>query len=74
MPQRPCLLPWRTILENVTLVQELQHKPNVERAKEWLEKVGLVFYPCLPERTVWRHAAAVCPLFEQWSVISRFYA
>ena len=44
MPQRPCLLPWRTILENVTLVQELQHKPNVERAKEWLEKVGLASF------------------------------
>lgn len=41
MPQQPCLLPWRTILENVTLVEELQHQPNVERAIEWLEKVGL---------------------------------
>lgn len=41
MPQQPCLLPWRTILENVTIVEELQRKPNVERAKEWLEKVGL---------------------------------
>ncbi|PKU51520.1 ABC transporter ATP-binding protein [Lysinibacillus fusiformis] len=41
MPQQPCLLPWRTILENVTLVEELQHQPNTERAIEWLEKVGL---------------------------------
>ncbi|MEK4170854.1 ABC transporter ATP-binding protein [Lysinibacillus sp. FSL L8-0312] len=41
MPQQPCLLPWRTILENVTLVEELQHQPNAERAIEWLEKVGL---------------------------------
>ncbi|WP_141905742.1 ABC transporter ATP-binding protein [Lysinibacillus sp. Y5S-8] len=41
MPQQPCLLPWRTILENVTLVEELQHQPNAERAVEWLEKVGL---------------------------------
>lgn len=41
MPQQPCLLPWRTILENVTLVEELQHQPNAERAVEWLERVGL---------------------------------
>lgn len=44
MPQQPCLLPWRTILENVTLVEELQHKPDVERAKAWLEKVGLASF------------------------------
>lgn len=44
MPQQPCLLPWRTIVENVTLVEELQHKSNVERAKEWLEKVGLASF------------------------------
>ncbi|MFY0520635.1 ABC transporter ATP-binding protein [Lysinibacillus sp. UGB7] len=41
MPQQPCLLPWRTILENVTIVEELQHKPNIEQARAWLEKVGL---------------------------------
>ncbi len=44
MPQQPCLLPWRTILENVTIVEELQQKPNVERAKRWLEKVGLASF------------------------------
>ena len=44
MPQQPCLLPWRTILENVTIVEELQQKPNVERAKGWLEKVGLASF------------------------------
>ncbi len=41
MPQQPCLLPWRTILENVTIVDELQHRPNIELARKWLEKVGL---------------------------------
>ncbi|GLC89048.1 ABC transporter ATP-binding protein [Lysinibacillus piscis] len=41
MPQQPCLLPWRTILDNVILVEELRHKPNMELAKEWLDKVGL---------------------------------
>ncbi|ACA40536.1 ABC transporter ATP-binding protein [Lysinibacillus sp. fkY74-1] len=44
MPQQPCLLPWRTILENVTIVEELQQNPNVERAKGWLEKVGLASF------------------------------
>lgn len=44
MPQQPCLLPWRTILENVTIVEELQQKPNVELAKEWLAKVGLASF------------------------------
>lgn len=44
MPQQPCLLPWLTIVENVTLVEQLQHKPNVERAEEWLEKVGLASF------------------------------
>ncbi|KOY81646.1 ABC transporter ATP-binding protein [Lysinibacillus macroides] len=41
MPQQPSLLPWRTVLENVTIVEELQRKPNTERAKIWLKKVGL---------------------------------
>lgn len=44
MPQQPSLLPWRTILENVTIVEELQQKPNVELAKEWLAKVGLASF------------------------------
>ncbi|WP_107950507.1 ABC transporter ATP-binding protein [Lysinibacillus parviboronicapiens] len=41
MPQQPCLLPWRTILENVTIVEELQQQPHIEQARAWLEKVGL---------------------------------
>lgn len=41
MPQQPSLFPWRTVLENVVLATELTGKPNVEEAKQWLEKVGL---------------------------------
>lgn len=41
MPQQPSLFPWRTVLENVVLVQELSGKPNIQEAKEWLKKVGL---------------------------------
>ncbi|WP_146553003.1 ABC transporter ATP-binding protein [Rummeliibacillus sp. SL167] len=41
MPQQPSLFPWRTVLENIVLVQELTGKPNRQEAKEWLEKVGL---------------------------------
>ena len=41
MPQQPSLFPWRTVLENVLLVQELSGKPNREEAREWLQKVGL---------------------------------
>lgn len=41
MPQQPSLFPWRTVLENVVLAAELTGKPNVEEAKQWLEKVGL---------------------------------
>ncbi len=44
MPQQPCLLPWRTILENVMIVEELQRRPNKELAKAWLEKVGLASF------------------------------
>jgi len=44
MPQQPCLLPWRTILENVTIVEELHHRPNLELAQTWLEKVGLASF------------------------------
>ncbi|MFJ7367884.1 ABC transporter ATP-binding protein [Lysinibacillus sp. NPDC098008] len=44
MPQQPSLLPWRTIIENVTIVEELTGKPDRERAKAWLEKVGLASF------------------------------
>lgn len=44
MPQTPSLLPWRTIIQNVVLGQELQAKRNYEVADEMLRKAGLLEY------------------------------
>ncbi|MBU8877552.1 ABC transporter ATP-binding protein [Bacillus sp. FJAT-29790] len=44
MPQTPSLLPWRTILQNVMLGQEIQGKTDKEVAKEMIEKAGLGEY------------------------------
>ncbi|MDE3839139.1 ABC transporter ATP-binding protein [Bacillus methanolicus] len=44
MPQTPSLFPWRTVLENTILSQELKGKPDKEKAKEMLEKAGLASY------------------------------
>ncbi|MFD2445456.1 ABC transporter ATP-binding protein [Bacillus sp. CGMCC 1.16607] len=44
MPQQNSLLPWRSVLENVVLGQELHKKMNREEAKSWLSKVGLAEY------------------------------
>lgn len=44
MPQTPSLLPWRTILDNVVLGQELQGKKEISKAKEMLEIAGLADY------------------------------
>lgn len=41
MPQQPSLLPWRTVLENVLLGQELTGKKNDQMAKSMIEKAGL---------------------------------
>lgn len=41
MPQQDSLFPWRTILDNVLLGQELQGEVNPGRAKEMLEFAGL---------------------------------
>ncbi|MFC4617652.1 ABC transporter ATP-binding protein [Camelliibacillus cellulosilyticus] len=41
MPQQPALLPWRTILENVVLGQELRGQKNWGQAKEMLALAGL---------------------------------
>lgn len=41
MPQQASLLPWRTILDNVLLGQELQGEKDVKRAMEMLKKAGL---------------------------------
>jgi ABC-type nitrate/sulfonate/bicarbonate transport system ATPase subunit len=44
MPQSPSLLPWRTVLENVLLGQELQGKKDVQKAEEMLQQAGLGHY------------------------------
>lgn len=41
MPQQTSLLPWRTILQNVLLGQELQGKKQENEARTMLEKAGL---------------------------------
>jgi ABC-type nitrate/sulfonate/bicarbonate transport system ATPase subunit len=44
MPQQHSLLPWRNVLENVLLGQEMKGRTNVEEARSWLEKIGLSEY------------------------------
>lgn len=44
MPQTPSLLPWRTVLENVLLGQELKGVKNEEKAREMLNIAGLSDY------------------------------
>lgn len=44
MPQTPSLLPWRTIIQNVVLGQELKAKKDYETAMEMLRKAGLLEY------------------------------
>ncbi|GAA0307230.1 ABC-type nitrate/sulfonate/bicarbonate transport system ATPase subunit [Gracilibacillus halotolerans] len=44
MPQSPSLFPWRSVLDNVLLAQELKEKPNRDKAIEMLNKVGLSEY------------------------------
>ncbi|MBS4197211.1 ABC transporter ATP-binding protein [Lederbergia citri] len=44
MPQQPALFPWRTVLENVMLGQELHEKRDVEKATAMIEKAGLKGY------------------------------
>ncbi|WP_096271324.1 ABC transporter ATP-binding protein [Paucisalibacillus globulus] len=41
MPQQASLFPWRTIIENVLLGQELQGKKDYELAEAMLERAGL---------------------------------
>lgn len=41
MPQQSSLFPWRTVLNNVLLGQEIQGSRETERAIEMLEKAGL---------------------------------
>ncbi|GKU82266.1 ABC transporter ATP-binding protein [Niallia sp. NCCP-28] len=41
MPQAPSLFPWRTVIENVTLAQELKGQKDKEKGIEMLKKAGL---------------------------------
>ncbi|UTE78978.1 ABC transporter ATP-binding protein [Rossellomorea sp. KS-H15a] len=44
MPQSPSLLPWRTVIENVMLGQELHGKRDKEMAMEMIQRAGLKGY------------------------------
>lgn len=44
MPQTPSLLPWRTVLQNVMLGQELKGTADPAAAREMLRKAGLADY------------------------------
>ncbi|PGZ93786.1 ABC transporter ATP-binding protein [Bacillus sp. AFS029533] len=44
MPQDHSLLPWRTVLKNIVLSQELKHKPDEKLARDWLKRTGLENY------------------------------
>lgn len=44
MPQTPSLMPWRTILQNVLLGQEIMGKADPETARKMLQKAGLGDY------------------------------
>ncbi|KAF0816529.1 MULTISPECIES: ABC transporter ATP-binding protein [unclassified Cytobacillus] len=44
MPQTPSLMPWRTILQNVMLGQEIMGKADPETARNMLQKAGLGDY------------------------------
>lgn len=41
MPQQPSLFPWRTILDNALLGQELYGKKEIDTAKQMLNQAGL---------------------------------
>lgn len=41
MPQQASLFPWRTVLQNVVLAQEVQAKADYKQAESWLDRVGL---------------------------------
>ncbi|WP_064091785.1 ABC transporter ATP-binding protein [Rossellomorea aquimaris] len=44
MPQSPSLLPWRTVIENVLLGQELHGEKDRKKAMEMIERAGLKGY------------------------------
>lgn len=44
MPQQPALFPWRTVLQNVLLGQELQGKIEMDKALKMIKRAGLEGY------------------------------
>lgn len=62
MPQRDLLLPWRTVLQNVTLGPELARRCDMQAARACTEAAAALrprrVRGCLPHRTLRRHAAA----------------
>lgn len=44
MPQSHCLLPWRTILQNVLLASQLAGQGDEQEAREWINRIGLGDY------------------------------
>ena len=44
LPQQDSLLPWRTIEDNVTLVQEITGTVDKDTARKWLKRAGLEGY------------------------------
>jgi ABC-type nitrate/sulfonate/bicarbonate transport system ATPase subunit len=44
MPQHHSLFPWRTVLQNVLIGQELQGKKDQQKALQMIEKAGLAGY------------------------------
>jgi len=44
MPQAPSLFPWRTVIENATLAQELKGQKNKQTAIDMLTKAGLAHF------------------------------
>lgn len=44
MPQHHSLLPWRTVLQNVLIAQQLTGSANEQEAIEWIERIGLAAY------------------------------
>lgn len=52
MPQQPALFPWRTVLDNVLLAQEIagvRDADSADQARAWLDRIGLAdFADSLP--------------------------
>ncbi len=55
MPQQPALLPWRSVLDNVLLPQELARtrtRDSTRDARDWLDRIGLGDFAGVLPRTL----------------------